>query len=33
MEEDIIRIHYDDRYKVISFPKTFDELKKEILSL
>ena len=32
MEEDI-RIHYDDRYKVISFPKTFDELKKEILSL
>ena len=31
MEEDIIRIHYDDRYKVISFPKTFDELKKEIL--
>ena len=33
MEEDIIRIHYDDRYKVISFPKTFDELKKEILLL
>ena len=33
MEEDIIRIHYDDRYKLISFPKTFDELKKEILLL
>ena len=33
-EEDIIRIHYDDyRYKVISFPKTFDELKSNILSL